>query len=91
MLAIQHTLQHGELPVLWDVRELDLSATLLHYEDSLRSLIARWRPEMSSEKRAFIVTGEVCREFEAFLGRLNLPWSWAVFETSEAALDWLQD
>jgi hypothetical protein len=88
-LAIQHTLQHGELPVVWDLRDADLHEGLLVHEPSLRSLVGRWLRDMSAAKRAFVVNAEVRSGFERFLDRLGLPWAWRVFETWEAALVWL--
>jgi hypothetical protein len=97
-LAIQHTLQHTEVPVLWDLQALDLDAlatdldaTMAHYEHNLRALIQRSRREMSAKKRAFVVKSAARTQFEDFLQRLRLPWSWAVFESADAAIAWLQD
>jgi hypothetical protein len=97
-LAIQHTLQHTEIPVLWDLQALDidalapdLDATMSRYERDLRALIQRSRREMSAKKRAFVVKAVARPQFEAFLQRLRLPWSWAVFESADAAIAWLQD
>lgn len=90
-LAIQHTLQHSELPVIWDLQELHVDEGLREYESNLRSLIERSRSGMSSEKRAFVVTAYLRDSFEKFLGGLHLPWTWAVFEESDAAIDWLKN
>lgn len=89
-LAIKHTLQHDELPVLWDLRKMDLHEGLLVYEEGLRSLIGEWRLEMSGKKRAFLmVDADAARIFEAVLGRLRGPWPWAVFENWAIAIEWL--
>jgi hypothetical protein len=88
-LAVQHALQHGELPVLWDLRDAELHQGLLVHEPSLRSLINRSLRNMSDAKRAFIVNADVRTGFEQFLARLGLPWAWGVFVTWDAALDWL--
>jgi len=89
-LAIQHTLQHSELPVIWDLHELDLDADLAVLEANLRALVDRWRSRMSVEKRAFVVPRDARDRFAQFLGSLRLPWTWAVFETEAAAVRWLQ-
>ncbi len=90
-LAIQHTLQHSELPVIWDLQDLDFREDLAAHEASIRSLIDRWRSGMSVEKRAFVVPGQVRERFAQFLGSLRLPWTWAIFESAAAAIDWLQN
>jgi hypothetical protein len=87
--AIQHTFEHGDLPVVWDLRDVRLDDDMLAYEDSLRTLIGGWRSEMSNEKRAFVVDTPVRAGFEAFLGGLTLPWGWGVFTGWDDALDWL--
>jgi len=88
-LAVEHTLQHGELPVVWDLRDADIHEGLLIHEPALRALIGRRLRDMSDTKRAFVVKAEVHRGFEQFLERLRVPWAWAVFDTWDAALDWL--
>jgi hypothetical protein len=88
-LAIQHTLQHGELPVVWDLRDADLHEGMLVHEPSLRSLISRRLRDMSAAKRAFVVNSKVRTGFERFLHRLALPWVWGVFDTWDEAINWL--
>ncbi|MEJ2088163.1 MAG: hypothetical protein P8Y69_06770 [Gammaproteobacteria bacterium] len=87
--AIQAALQHEGVPVVWDLREVKLGEDMLAYEDSLRGLIGDWRPEMSAEKRAFVVDARVREGFEVFLGGLTLPWGWGVFDSWDHALEWL--
>jgi hypothetical protein len=89
-LAIQHMLQHGDVPVLWDVRQVELAGHLEKFESTLRNLLARWSPEAPcTAGRAFVVTGSARGELETLLDKLGLPWAWGVFESADDALDWL--
>jgi hypothetical protein len=89
-LTVEHTLQHSELPVLWDLRALDLDEGMSVYKASLHSLIGKWYSDMSSEKRAFVVKPDNHKDVEEVLGTLHLPWSWGVFDSWDAAIEWLQ-
>jgi len=91
ILAVHHTLQHGEVPVLWDIRDLDPNADFTPYEQQLRNLIRSSSPVLSSRRRAFLVGTDQRPALEPFLSRLAFSGSWAVFDTYDAALRWLQE
>lgn len=90
-LAVQHMFQHGEVPVLWDVRGVDLAGGFRQFEQDLRRLLERIRPDAPcTEKRAFVVSGSQRKRFEALLAQFDLRWVWAVFESPDEAVGWLR-
>jgi hypothetical protein len=90
-LAVQHMFQHGEVPVLWDVRDLDPNGDFRQFERDLRRLLARLRPDAPcTEKRAFVLTRTQRAAFEALLKQPDLQWVWAVFESPDEAMRWLR-
>jgi hypothetical protein len=90
-LAVHHTLQHGDMPVLWDLERVEFNDDLRLYESRLLSMLGNWRQNMSASRRAFIVPQVAVTEFNAFLERMKPPWHWAVFSSRQQALDWLHE
>jgi len=89
-MVIRHMLQHGKVPVLWDAREMDVAGDPRRFEQYVRRLLARSQPAPCREKSAFVVSPSARQRIEGILMRLELPWAWAVFESSDEAVDWLR-
>ena len=89
-LAIEHALQHTDVPILWDLRGLDLPERA-DYERQLRAMIDERRLQIPSRRRAFVVDAKHHTLAQALLGRLSLSGEWSVFTASDEsnALLWL--
>ncbi|MGD8816561.1 MAG: hypothetical protein PVJ51_05205 [Acidobacteriota bacterium] len=87
-LALEHAIQHENIRILWDLREMD-EQDLGVYASHLPSLIDERGSHMSSKRRAFLVSEAQARNgnIEAFFG--GVRWPWAVFRDKASALEWL--
>lgn len=91
-LAMAHTLQHDDLPVLWDLRETEVTEIdWAELSKSISSLVESHRGQMSSMKRAFVVRDDrVAAVLYTFLSELQPPWPWNVCSELDDALRWIQ-
>ena len=53
-LAVEHALQHQDIPILWVLEGVD-SAAVADFEDQLKQLVDRRQLRASTRRRAFLV------------------------------------
>ena len=89
-LAIEHALQHVDVPILWDLRQVDLPERP-GYEDELLALIDEKRLQMPTRRRAFVVNPEHSALAQGLLRSLRIAGEWSVFPARDesGALRWL--
>jgi hypothetical protein len=89
-LAIEHALQHDDVPILWDLRGVDVPESA-EYERQLLTLIDERRLQIPSRRRAFLVAEEHFALAQGLLGELRLSGDWSVFAVRDEpdALRWL--
>lgn len=89
-IAATSVIPQADVPVLWDLRDLDLDAQGGTLSEVVPELINLAKNQMSTEKRAFVVADATALEWlEKILGRAHAPWPWVVFVDLDAALAWL--
>ncbi len=89
-IAATSVIPQADVPVLWDLRDLDLQAQGGPLSEVVPSLIDLAKHQMSTEKRAFVVSDKAALDWlEAILGRAHAPWPWVVFVDVDSALGWL--
>lgn len=89
-IAATSVIPQADVPILWDLRELDVDAQGGQLGEILPDLIALAKNHMSTEKRAFVLANHAGLEWlESILGRAHAPWPWVVFVDMDAAVSWL--
>lgn len=89
-IAATAVIPQADVPVLWDLRDLDLDSEDGQLSEVLPALIDLAKNQMSTEKRAFVVVDLAAVQWlEPILGRAHAPWPWVVFVEMDAALAWL--
>lgn len=89
-IAATSVIPQADVPVLWDLRDLDLDSQGGQLSDTLPGLIDLAKNQMSTEKRAFVLADEAgVAWLEGILARARAPWPWVVFTDRAAALAWL--
>lgn len=92
-LALEYTLQHEDIPVLWDLRELELDEdSWVQAANTVAAIVNPIKGRMSAEKRVIVVADDVTEAgVELILGRLSVPWQWKIVRDVNEALAWLAE
>ena len=92
-LALEYALQHDDVPILWDLRDLEPDQDIWVLGASqLLPVVEDRRSRMSLNKRAFVVADvQADQGIAGMLERLHVPWPWGVFRDLSSALTWLAE
>lgn len=92
-LALEYALQHDDVPILWDLRDLESDQDIWNLgATQLATVVEGRRSRMSLKKRAFVVAdAQADQGIAGMLERLHAPWPWSVFRDLSSALAWLAD
>lgn len=89
-IAATSVIPQADVPVLWDLRELDVGVQGGQLGEMLPGLIELAKNHMSTEKRAFVLADRAGVDWlESILAAAHVPWPWVVFVDMDAALAWL--
>lgn len=89
-IAATSVIPQADVPVLWDLRDLNLDTQEGPLSEVVPRLIDLAKNQMSTEKRAFVVADQPAVTWlEGVLGRAHAPWPWVVFLELDVALAWL--
>lgn len=88
--AVQFSSQHPAAAIVWDFRKTTHDYDPLQALQTLTTLLAWNKEDISTNKRAFIVNTQSHHDLlEQVLSRSPAPWSWALFLDADQALAWV--